>query len=407
MRVEDTLDKGTGAGSAPNRNISDAAPATPGIPGFIIDAPPVYNGSRGVSMGPFEWHDQDGQFVDDGIVVTGIIIAGVFLLVVSFCTVHMLRYMGFCYGVGRWRRRPHSVAEEYREYRQERLNDMYAHVRGSGGPRSGSGTDRASHGRQAHYSRLSSHPALGSRDRHERGSSSALGMDGRRNPQGNRLTYIRFSPSGIRYTNQSILMPPSGVRRHHPDRVPVLPRGGQTQPVDVQGDRAMGVPFLSSYSPWTDSMAGSSFVSQGGNGEMASGDVGADGVPLSVGSRSEDLEASVRDSATGTLLGLEASASESARARDRGIAEATAAEAARQQKIADLFVCPITHEIMEDPVMAADGYTYERKAIMQWLKAHRRSPMTNEAMVEIVLIANHGLKSAIQEWRASNEATVE
>lgn len=101
----------------------------------------------------------------------------------------------------------------------------------------------------------------------------------------------------------------------------------------------MGVPFLSSYSPWTDSMAGSSFVSQGGNGEMASGDLGADGVPLSVGSRSEDLEASVRDSATGALL--ETAASESARARD--IAEAAAAEAARQQKIAELFLCPITH----------------------------------------------------------------
>lgn len=62
---------------------------------------------------------------------------------------------------------------------------------------------------------------------------------------------------------------------------------------------------------------------------------------------------------------------------------------------------------MEDPVMAADGYTYERKAIMQWLKAHRRSPMTNDPMVEIVLIANHGLKSAIQEWRASNEAAAD
>ncbi len=37
-------------------------------------------------------------------------------------------------------------------------------------------------------------------------------------------------------------------------------------------------------------------------------------------------------------------------------------------------------ECMQDPVVAADGYTYERHAIEQWLGAHRTSPMTNERM---------------------------
>ena len=27
------------------------------------------------------------------------------------------------------------------------------------------------------------------------------------------------------------------------------------------------------------------------------------------------------------------------------------------------FVCPITEELMDDPVIASDGYTYERAAI--------------------------------------------
>ena len=30
------------------------------------------------------------------------------------------------------------------------------------------------------------------------------------------------------------------------------------------------------------------------------------------------------------------------------------------------FLCPITQEVMADPVMTADGHTYEREAIEQW-----------------------------------------
>ena len=32
-------------------------------------------------------------------------------------------------------------------------------------------------------------------------------------------------------------------------------------------------------------------------------------------------------------------------------------------------ICPITHEVMEDPVVCADGHSYERAAITQWLLA--------------------------------------
>ena len=38
--------------------------------------------------------------------------------------------------------------------------------------------------------------------------------------------------------------------------------------------------------------------------------------------------------------------------------------------------CPITHEIMNDPVIAADGHTYERRAIERWLSQKNYSPMT-------------------------------
>jgi len=51
-------------------------------------------------------------------------------------------------------------------------------------------------------------------------------------------------------------------------------------------------------------------------------------------------------------------------------------------------VCPITLEPMLDPVMAADGHTYERRAIEDWFKMHNRSPMTNEHMPHTLLLEN-------------------
>ena len=42
--------------------------------------------------------------------------------------------------------------------------------------------------------------------------------------------------------------------------------------------------------------------------------------------------------------------------------------------------CSITLEVMQDPVVAADGYTYERIAIERWVAAKLCSPMTNDPM---------------------------
>ena len=41
------------------------------------------------------------------------------------------------------------------------------------------------------------------------------------------------------------------------------------------------------------------------------------------------------------------------------------------------FICPITQEIMRDPVIALDGHSYERDAITQWFARGRiKSPLT-------------------------------
>ena len=42
--------------------------------------------------------------------------------------------------------------------------------------------------------------------------------------------------------------------------------------------------------------------------------------------------------------------------------------------------CPITNELMSDPVATADGQPYEREAIEEWLQTHDTSPLTNERL---------------------------
>lgn len=40
------------------------------------------------------------------------------------------------------------------------------------------------------------------------------------------------------------------------------------------------------------------------------------------------------------------------------------------------FMCPLTGGMMRDPVVAADGVTYERAAINEWLQRRDVSPVT-------------------------------
>uniref|UniRef100_A0A0E0K3B8 RING-type E3 ubiquitin transferase n=1 Tax=Oryza punctata TaxID=4537 RepID=A0A0E0K3B8_ORYPU len=64
------------------------------------------------------------------------------------------------------------------------------------------------------------------------------------------------------------------------------------------------------------------------------------------------------------------------------------------------FICPILQEVMTDPHIAADGYTYEVNAIREWIDGgNARSPMTNLRLENRELTPNRVLRSAILEWR--------
>ncbi|XP_017258655.1 U-box domain-containing protein 35 isoform X1 [Daucus carota subsp. sativus] len=67
------------------------------------------------------------------------------------------------------------------------------------------------------------------------------------------------------------------------------------------------------------------------------------------------------------------------------------------------FICPILREVMDDPHVAADGYTYDLKAIKKWFEENDKSPMTNIPMPSKSLIPNHTLSSAIMEWKEGKQ----
>jgi len=61
-----------------------------------------------------------------------------------------------------------------------------------------------------------------------------------------------------------------------------------------------------------------------------------------------------------------------------------------------IFLCPITHDVMTDPVVSADGYTYERAAIARWFETSRKSPVTGQTLPHTDLVANHSVRTLLK-----------
>lgn len=63
------------------------------------------------------------------------------------------------------------------------------------------------------------------------------------------------------------------------------------------------------------------------------------------------------------------------------------------------FKCPITQDIMKEPVVASDGHSYEKSALMSFLlKGNGKSPLTREKLKTHIIISNINLKKRIREY---------
>lgn len=65
--------------------------------------------------------------------------------------------------------------------------------------------------------------------------------------------------------------------------------------------------------------------------------------------------------------------------------------------------CPITLEIMIDPVTISTGHTYDRSSIMKWFKSGNHTcPKTGERLMSVDLVPNLALKRLIRQYCSEN-----
>ena len=67
--------------------------------------------------------------------------------------------------------------------------------------------------------------------------------------------------------------------------------------------------------------------------------------------------------------------------------------------IGDCLVCPITFSLFNDPVIAEDGHTYERSAIIDWIKRNSTSPLTRTSITIEGLRPNYIVKKLANNFQ--------
>ena len=87
-----------------------------------------------------------------------------------------------------------------------------------------------------------------------------------------------------------------------------------------------------------------------------------------------------------------------------GSGAAGPSQASEAAEVPDDFICPITAEIMTDPVSTSDGFTYERAAITEWLRTKDTSPKTGATLESKALIPNYSLRSVIRTFNEAGAA---
>ena len=78
--------------------------------------------------------------------------------------------------------------------------------------------------------------------------------------------------------------------------------------------------------------------------------------------------------------------------------------AIRNEEIPEEFICPITQDVMRNPVLCSDGFVYEKAAIGEWLISRKKtSPMTNLPMTSTQMVLQPDLLGRIRDF-CSGEA---
>ncbi|XP_051227066.1 U-box domain-containing protein 16 [Lolium perenne] len=70
--------------------------------------------------------------------------------------------------------------------------------------------------------------------------------------------------------------------------------------------------------------------------------------------------------------------------------------------------CPISLDLMRDPVVAASGQTYDRESIDRWFNSGKSTcPKTGQVLTSLDLVPNKSLKNLITKWCRENGVAME
>ncbi|CAH8385983.1 unnamed protein product [Eruca vesicaria subsp. sativa] len=70
------------------------------------------------------------------------------------------------------------------------------------------------------------------------------------------------------------------------------------------------------------------------------------------------------------------------------------------------FQCPISYDLMKDPVIIASGITYDRENIEKWFESGNKTcPVTNTVLTTLEQTPNHAIRRMIQEWCVANKGS--
>ncbi|CAO2034660.1 unnamed protein product [Urochloa humidicola] len=90
--------------------------------------------------------------------------------------------------------------------------------------------------------------------------------------------------------------------------------------------------------------------------------------------------------------------------RGAGARRRWAGAAAVPVPVPEVFFCPVSDKVMEDPVVIASGKTVDRSALEEWRKEHGRiCPVTGEVLSHNMFIPNRLIKLCIERWHAANK----
>nr|WPO07351.1 LaPUB22 [Larix kaempferi] len=81
-------------------------------------------------------------------------------------------------------------------------------------------------------------------------------------------------------------------------------------------------------------------------------------------------------------------------------------ENAEVSEIPSYFICPISMQIMRDPITVCTGITYDRESMEKWIYSCGKNtcPATMQVMPNYDMIPNHTLRRLIQGWCLANSS---